>query len=117
MAASTDLHGEHDTELHADVIGAEHFLAGDLEQHLARVDERNAEVLAPTHVTACGECFDELAFVVEKTRHAFVDDELVAKVRANHGRDERNRDRADEDVDDDLFGVHSMWVVVVGGCE
>ena len=42
---------------------------------------------------------------------------LVTQVRASHGRDERNRDRADEDGDDDLFGVHGMSVVMVGGCE
>jgi hypothetical protein len=40
-----DLRGEHDAELHADVIGAEQFLAGNLEQRLARIDEHDAVVL------------------------------------------------------------------------
>jgi len=57
-----DLRGEHDAEFPADVVGAEHFLSGDLEQGLARIDERDAKVLTPTDVAARGERLDELAW-------------------------------------------------------
>ena len=47
-----DLRDEHDAELHTDVVGAEHFLAGDREQRFARLDERDAVVFAPADVPA-----------------------------------------------------------------
>ena len=43
-----NLRGEHDAELHTDVIGARHFLAGDLKERLAHIDERDAEVVYPS---------------------------------------------------------------------
>ena len=110
-----DLRGEHDAELHADVIGAEHFLAGDLEQRPARIDERNAEVLAPANVAACGERLDELAVVVEQAREAFGHDELMAVASADKVRHDEAGDREDEN--EDLFGGHGVCWLLVESCD
>ena len=86
-----DLRREHDAELHADIIGAQHFLAGDLEQRLAGIDEGDAVVPAPSDVAARDECLDEFALVVEQAREAFGDDELVAIARADEDSPRRSR--------------------------
>ena len=63
-----DLRGKHDTEFHGDVVGRENFLTGDLEKRLASFNNRELEVLAPTHVAARCEGCDQLAIVVEQAR-------------------------------------------------
>jgi hypothetical protein len=62
------------------------ILAGDLEQCVARIDERDAEVLAPADVAARGERLDELALVVEKAREGVGPGELVAVGRRFESR-------------------------------
>src|SRR6185503_1722345 len=118
------LAGHKQADLQADVVGGEHFLAGDGVRDLAQVVRRDLEVAAPADVASRLERRrNELAVVVEQARVAVRDSELVAALaeqlcdNGRHDADGDGEEESDFELHVFLLSVLSHEWTRIGGSQ